>query len=208
MVPGLYTSCGPSRDIRCRGSAALPSMSRARVSGVPTSMSIANPRAALRARYQEEPESAWATHLAWTETSGAGADPFRGTVHMSLADRELNYALDDGVGGPHDQPAPGELLCAAVAACVDATIRLAAARMDVEIERLAVIVTGDVDSRGSLGQADVPVGFQSMRLEIQLQLGARSRPGAAEKLLAAAERYSEVLQTLRSPMPIEIVHGA
>jgi uncharacterized OsmC-like protein len=167
-----------------------------------------NPTAPLRARYQESPESAWATHLAWTEVSGSdAADPFRGTVHMSLADRKLAYALDDGVGGPHDQPAPGELFCAALAACVDSTIRLAAARMGVEVERLAVIVTGDVDSRGSLGVEGAPVGFQSMRLQIQLQLGPRSRPGAAEKLLAAAEKYSEVLQTLRSPVPIEIVHG-
>jgi hypothetical protein len=70
-------------------------------------MTIANPRAALSARYEESPESAWATHLAWTETSG----------------------------------------------------------------------------------------------------DARSRPGAAEKLLAEAGRYSEVLQTLRSPMPIEIITG-
>jgi hypothetical protein len=33
------------------------------------------------------------------------------------------------------------------------------------------------------------------------------RAGAAEKLLAAAQRYSELLQTLKSPMPIEIVTG-
>jgi uncharacterized OsmC-like protein len=165
-------------------------------------------QAALRARFQHAPESAWATHLAWTETTGADiADPFRGTVHVSLADRKLAFALDDGVGGPHDQPAPGELFCAALAACVDATVRLAAARMKVDIARLAVIVTGDVDSRGSLGEDGVPVGFQSMRLEIQLELADGARAGAAERLLAAAERWSEVLQTLRSRVPIVVVHA-
>jgi hypothetical protein len=76
--------------------------------------------AALRARHQHAPESAWATHLAWTETSGPdAADPFRGSVHRSLAGRKL----------------------------------------------------------------------------------------AAEQLLAAAARHSEVFHMLRSAVPIEIVHG-
>jgi uncharacterized OsmC-like protein len=161
--------------------------------------------AALRARYRHAPELAWATHLAWTETSGADtADPFRGTVQVGLAGRKLPFSLDDGVGGSHDRPAPGELLCGALAACVDAALRLEAARMQTELARLAVIVTADVDSRGSLGEPGVPVGFQSMRLEIQLEL-ASFRAGAAEALLAAAEERSEVLQTLRSLVPIELV---
>jgi uncharacterized OsmC-like protein len=162
-------------------------------------------QAALRARYRHAPELAWATHLAWTESSGADiADPYRGTVRVSLAGRKLPFSLDDGVGGAHDAPAPGELLCAALAACVDATMRLAAARMNIELARLAVIVTADVDSRGSLGEPGVPVGFQSMRLEIQLEL-ASAVPGAAEALLADAEQRSEVLQTLRQLVPIELV---
>ena len=71
---------------------------------------------------------------------------------------KLAFALGDGVGGLHDQPAPGELLCAALAACVDATNRLAAVRLKAGIARLTVIVTGDIDSRGSLSDDGVPVG--------------------------------------------------
>lgn len=181
-------------------------MSQTEPAGSTSEMSITQ-QAALRARYRQKPESAWATHLAWTETSGRDlADPFRGTVKVSLAGRQLAFALDDGVGGPHDQPSPGELFCAALAASVDSTIRLAAARTMVDIARLAVMVTGDVDSRGSLGDPGVPVGFQSMRLDIQLELAEGASPGAAEQLLAAAGRYSEILQTLRSLVPIHMVH--
>src|SRR5262245_51585579 len=123
----------------------------------------------LRSHYRRTPEAAWATHLAWTDASGPEiADPYHGTVRVGLDGRELPFALDDAVGGPHDGPAPGELLCAALAACVDSTIRLVAARMQIALVRLAVIVTGDVDGRGALGEEDVPVGFQSIRLEVQL----------------------------------------
>jgi hypothetical protein len=58
----------------------------------------------LRSRYRRTPESAWATHLAWTESQGeAMADPFRGTVFVSLAGRGHAFSLDDSVGGPHDE---------------------------------------------------------------------------------------------------------
>jgi len=159
-------------------------------------------QATLRGRYRRAPESAWATPIAWTEASGAEAsDPFGGTVRLGLAGHKEPFALDESVGGEHDQPSPGELLCGALAACVDASIRLEAARMDLAIERLAVLATGDVDARGSLGEDGVPVGFQSMRVEIQLRL-SRASAAVAEKLVAAAQRRSPVLQTLRSAVPV------
>ena len=162
-------------------------------------------QAALRSRYRAQPEFAWATHLAWTEASGA--DPFRGEVRMSLAGRRLAFALDDGVGGPHDQPSPGELLCAALAACVDSTLRLAAAAMDVGIRDLAVIVTGDVDSRGGLGETHVPVGFQSMRVEIRLRVEDDASAGAAEALIGIAQCRSPILQTLGAAVRIVLVRS-
>ncbi len=162
----------------------------------------------LRSRYRRAPESAWATHLAWTESSWqAMADPFRGTVFVSLAGRGQAFSLDDSVGGPHDETAPGELLCAALASSFDSTLRLAAARMDVAIEHLAVVVTGDVDARGALGVAGVPVGFQSMRLQVDLRLAAGTHAGTADRLLANAERHCEVLQTLRPGVPIVVIRA-
>jgi uncharacterized OsmC-like protein len=167
-----------------------------------------NNEAALRARYRLAPESAWATHLAWTESSGAEvADPYRGMARMGLAGHELPFALDDAVGGPHDEPAPGELLCAALAACLDSTIRLVAVRHGIVILGLAVIVTGDVDARGTLGDRDVPVGFQSLRVEIQLKVADGTPSAAADRLLDIAARHCEMLQTLRTGVPIEILTG-
>jgi len=160
--------------------------------------------AQLRARHERLPGSAWVTHLAWTEGSGAD-DPLRGVVRLGLEGREIPYALESALGGPEDQVGPRELFCAAVASSVDSTLRLIAARMDVGIERLAVIVTGDVDARGALGDLEVPAGFQSLRVEIDVALAPGQRAGAAQRLLAIAEQHCVLLQTLRHALPIEIV---
>ena len=160
----------------------------------------------LRARYRDSPELAWATHLAWTDASGAAlADPYRGVTRTGLVGRELPYALDDAVGGPKDEPTPGEILCAALAASLDATLRLVAIRRGITVASLAVIVTGDVDARGALGDPDVPVGFQSLRVEVQLRLADGTPPGTADHLLGFAERQRELMATLRTGVPVELV---
>jgi uncharacterized OsmC-like protein len=158
--------------------------------------------AALRARYDSAPASAWVTHLAWTEASNV-TDAHRGAVRVGLEGRELSLSLERAVGGPNDDMRPRDLFCAAIAACFDSSIRLVAARQGVALERLVVIVTGDVDARGVLGDPDVPVGFQSMRIEVQL----RVRGGSAGRLLATAEQHCVLLQTLGTVVPMEIVIG-
>ena len=77
-----------------------------------------------------------------------------------------------------------------------------------ELLNKGVMATGDVDSRGALGEAGVRVGFQSIRLEIQLRLEDRFDPGVADVLVARAERRCELLQTLRFAVPIEVVIDA
>jgi hypothetical protein len=73
------------------------------------------------------------------------------------------------VGGPHDAPTPGDILCAALAACQDSTVRMVANLMGVELEFLEVEVTADADVRGALAiDMQVPVGFQSMRCDVLL----------------------------------------
>lgn len=141
--------------------------------------------AALRRRYERQPESAWTTHLAWTRGESS--------VHLGLEDAVLPYATD-----PHD------LFAAAVAADVDSTIRRLAARKGIALDRLVVIVTADTDARGALGEPGVPVGFQSMRIEIQID---RQPELSTTRLIALVERHSVMLQTLRGSLPIEIVVG-
>jgi uncharacterized OsmC-like protein len=101
-------------------------------------------------------------------------------------------------------PNPGEILCAALASCLDATLRIIADRLEVQIQSLKVEVEGEVDVRGTLlVDPGVPVGFQQMRCRVDLQPGANADAGKVQMLLAATERCCVVLQTLRKGVPVE-----
>jgi uncharacterized OsmC-like protein len=60
---------------------------------------------------------------------------------------------------------------------------------------------GDLDFRGTLGiDPDAPVGFQAIRLLLDLQCEASEEQ--VTKLIELTERYCVVYQTLRAGVPI------
>jgi organic hydroperoxide reductase OsmC/OhrA len=105
----------------------------------------------LRDRYRTEPERAQITDRA-RAVSGVDLDPFHGRVVPGTSGGEsvLRIGAHAAVGGYHDDPNPGDILCAALACCLDSTIRMIANRLGVRLTRLEVDVTGDVDVRGAL----------------------------------------------------------
>ena len=107
------------------------------------------------------------------------------------------------VGGLHDAPTPGDMLCAALAACQDSAVRMVANRLGVEIISLEVRVSAQVDVRGALGlDAEVQVGFQSMTCDIDLEVDESTPPKLREILESAAQRCCVVQQTLHHPPPV------
>lgn len=168
-------------------------------------------QAPLRAVYAEDPEKARIVKRVRSGPAGGG-DPLHGSVvPENLADPEAaygvawRYGIDSAVGGLHDAPNPGEMLCGALAACTDSTIRMIADLLGAEIDELTVEVSGDLDVRGSLNiDRSVPVGFERLAVEIDL----RAAPGTSERLVqtvvAGAEQFCVVLDTLRRGVPVEI----
>ncbi len=159
----------------------------------------------LRARYKEAPEEAWIIDRAKT-TRGVETDPFHGFIQPGSQDYGIQwpFGIHHAVGGYHDGPNPGDLLCAALAACLDSTIRIIADRMDLTLTELEVDVTAEVDVRGTLVvDRSVPVGFQGMRCQVNLQTAEGTDPRLVEKLIAAAEYSCLNLQTLRAGVPVE-----
>jgi hypothetical protein len=76
--------------------------------------------------------------------------------------------------------------------------------LGVELEFLAVEVSGDVDVRGAMAvDKDVPVGFQSMRCDVRLRAKEGTNQKLLEKLRVAAEHCSVVQQTLRSGVAVQ-----
>lgn len=152
----------------------------------------------LRARYKAEPEAARASSHART----ASADPCH-PFHFSVAPgdgAQLPVGVHRAVGGPYDAPCPGDLFCAALAACQESSIRMVANGLGVELTSLSVDVTGELDVRGVLGMdPQVPVGFQVLRSDVHLSAREGTPPELLARLRAAAERCCVVLQTLRQP---------
>jgi uncharacterized OsmC-like protein len=154
----------------------------------------------LRKHYKVSPEDAGITDRAIT-TGGTGMDPFHGKVVPGSEDHGVvwPFGIHRAVGGDHDLPNPGDLLAAALAACLDSTIRMIAARMGVSLMSLSVEVAGDVDVRGCLlVDREVPVGFQEMRCHVDLKAATGTDPQLVQMLLAASENNCVVFQTLRS----------
>jgi uncharacterized OsmC-like protein len=159
----------------------------------------------LRRRYVDAPEEAWITERALSAWD-PDDDPFHGRVDPGrIYGAEWAFGITRAVGGYHDRPNPGDMLCASLASCYDSTLRIVAARMGLPIKRLAVEVVGNVDVRGTLAVTpDVQVGFQHMRCTIDLELPEGAPEGAADQLTAAVERASVILQTLRNGVQVDV----
>ena len=158
----------------------------------------------LRAQYKSSPESARVTDHA--RTSGADpSDPFHASVEpMVGCGVTVPVGVHRAVGGPHDAPTPGDILCAALASCQDSAVRMVANLLGVELEFLEVEVTAEADVRGAMAMdKQVPVGFQSMRCDVRLRAKQGTSPEVLEKLRVAAERCCVVQQTLRNPPRVE-----
>jgi uncharacterized OsmC-like protein len=164
---------------------------------------VQDAQASLRRQYKQTPALAMVTDHA--RTCGTDpADPFHSLVEpMDGCGVSVPVGVHRAVGGLHDAPTPGDMLCAALAACQDSAVRMVANRLGIEITALEVRVTAQVDVRGALGiAADVPVGFQSMTCDIDLKVEEGTPAKLLDVLSSAAQRCCVVQQTLHQPPPV------
>ncbi|HZD71085.1 MAG TPA: OsmC family protein [Actinomycetes bacterium] len=160
-------------------------------------------QAPLRARYAEQPQAAVIVKRAHT-LCGHNTDPLHGLVAPDPRyGISWRYGIDRAVGGLHDAPNPGELLCVPVAACQDGTMRMVADLLGVDLLDLTVEATGTMDVRGTLDvdRAD-PVGFQQMTCTTTATVAAGTEPRLLELLREQAERSCVNLDTLRQGVPV------
>jgi uncharacterized OsmC-like protein len=161
----------------------------------------------LRQRYKAEPETALVIDCARALGSRPD-DPFHSIVMpMPQSGVALPVGVHRAIGGLHDAPTPGDMLCAALAACQDSSVRMVANILGVTLESLEVEVTGDVDVRGTLAMnAEVPVGFRAIRCAVRLKASEGTDPRLLEKLRIASERSCVVQQTLLHPPRVETTY--
>ena len=161
----------------------------------------------LQTHYQTTPADAWITDSATTHSrSTPPAMPLHGHVTLQGGrPLELRYGVHTAVGGESDEPVPGELLCAAIAACFDSTVRILANRFGIALDTLEVQVDAMVDVRGTLlVDRSVPVGFQKIEVGVRLSTTDATPAEMIERLMKAAEHSCVVLQTMRNGPDISV----
>ena len=150
----------------------------------------------IKERYREDPARAKVT-LRATGQAGDGAM----ACSVDLGRAIYAAAAHQGVGGAGSAACSGDLLLGALAACAQLTCQMVAANMGLEGISIAVTVEGDVDLRGTLGNPDVPVGFEAIR--VSFALTGEIADDRRERLMERTERYCVVLQTLIAPPMVE-----
>lgn len=159
-------------------------------------MTLREIQAPIKARYRSEPGAARITLRATGSTA-------EGAMSCSVDLGRAIYAAGahPGVGGSGSAACSGDLLLGALAACAQLTCQMVAANMSLEGVAISVTVEGDLDLRGTLGTADVPVGFEAIR--VRFSLSGDVPPDRLDSLKERTERYCVVLQTLLAPPAIE-----
>ncbi len=165
---------------------------------------VAERQAPLQARFVDHPNEAVAVKR--VRTGGSSRDPLHGSVlPTGFPGSRWDFGIDSKVGGYDDLPNPGHLLCAALAACLDSTIRMLADRVGIELEGMRVDVTGRVDVRGCLAvDRSIRSGFREIGCAVELAADSRVDPRRMSALVEQAERLCVTLDTLREGVPVAV----
>lgn len=150
-------------------------------------------QAPLKEQYKEHPAAAMVTLRAQGRV-GEGI-----TCKLETGRALVEAGLHPATGGNAISACSGDMLLEALVACAGVTLRAVATALGVQLRDATVRAEGDLDFRGTLGVSkDVPVGFQEIRLDFELDTDASA--DQLSTLLRLTERYCVVYQTLtRAP---------
>jgi uncharacterized OsmC-like protein len=153
-------------------------------------------QAPLKERYRENPGQALVTLKATGTLDGSGI-----ACRVETGRALVEAGLHPATGGTGLQVCSGDMLLEALAACAGVTLRAVATALEIPVRGGTVHAEGDLDFRGTLGVSkDAPVGFQAIRLRLELDTDATREQ--LDTLLKLTDRYCVVLQTLRSSVPV------
>ena len=159
----------------------------------------------LMESYVKNPQTAWITDMAIIEGKNLD-DPLHTSVSINGELKvDFSIGVHRAVGGNHDFPNSGDLLCASLASCFETVLRMVADRLQITLLKTKVIATAFVDVRGTLMMdKSVPVGFQSMTLDVEIKVHNSVEKGMVAVLLKATEKSCIILQTLIKGIPVQV----
>lgn len=150
-------------------------------------------------RYAHEPGAGRVIDSARTSSSNVQPSYPLGSAVRFCDDSPviIPVGVHTAVGGESDYPTPGDILCGAIASCLDSTLRVIANRLSVSLLTLDVEVLGSVDVRGTLlVDQSVPVGFTRFDISVAMSTDDATPDQILDSVLTAAEHSCVVLQTL------------
>jgi uncharacterized OsmC-like protein len=150
-------------------------------------------QAPVKARYKDDPGSSQWTLAARGTLKG---DRLICSVAADLG--PIDAGLHPATGGDGESACSGDMLLQSLVACAGVTLQAVATAMSIPLRGGTVSAEGRLDFRGTLGVSkEVPVGFESIRLNFRLDTDAT--PEQLARLLKLTERYCVVYQTLKNP---------
>jgi uncharacterized OsmC-like protein len=156
-------------------------------------------QAPIKDGYRQRPETALVT-LRAEGRLGEGI-----TCKVETGKALVEAGLHPATGGNGLSACSGDMLLEALMACAGVTLGAVATALGIQLRDATVRAEGDLDFRGTLGVSkDVPVGFQQIRLQFDLDTDASEEQLAT--LLRLTERYCVVYQTLSQPAKIHVLH--
>ncbi len=155
-------------------------------------------QAPIKERYKGDPQAAMITLKAKGTLDAPGiACKLETGKAMSVA------GLHPATGGSGMELCSGDMLLEALVACAGVTLKAVATALDIPLREGTVTAEGDLDFRGTLGDAkDAPVGFAQIRLRFDLDTDAAQ--DKLDQLLKLTERYCVVFQTIKSGPPVAV----
>jgi len=161
----------------------------------------------LMERYAEDPAEAIVVDCGRTSSTDVEAThPLKTSV--TFCDRNpvnIPVGVHEKVGGDSDHPTPGDILCGAMAACLDSTIRIICNRFGVRLKHLEIEVRGTVDVRGTLRvEKSTPVAFQRFDVSVKIKPAGFVPGKMLDKLIEGAERSCIVVQTVKGTADVRI----
>lgn len=160
--------------------------------------SLTERQESLNRHYLQVPEDAWTTHHA-RAIPGEKNDPVHGALELANSGGVRHqYGIHSAVGGDHDAPNPGDYLSAALAACLQSSLRMVAERLGVTILNSEIMASAQLDVRGALMvDSNVSVKFQRLHCDVSLEVPADTGQRTLKTLMAGAEHCCVVFQTLQ-----------
>jgi len=154
-------------------------------------------QAPLKEKYKSDPDAAMITLKAEGKI-GEGL-----SCKIETGKALVAAGLHPATGGTGMMACSGDMLLEALVACAGVTLSAIATALGIEIEDSLITAEGDLDFRGTLGVSkEALVGFQAIRLNIELKTGASQEQ--QESLKKLTERYCVVYQTLIRGTPVNV----